>query len=411
MLKKISPNLFSAFVVGISSGLVYAFLVISSTTYMKEYGLSLTMIGVFSIKMLPYSCKYLFAPYVDHHRIRLFNRNFCLRKSWMLSTQMLLVFSIAIFGFVDIEQHIYISFMVLTVVALLGALYDVAVQAYIIELFGKENLSVGNTILICGFRFGMFFAASVGLVLATFMRWQSVFLCTALGIIPCMVFVYYIPSVKIINKETESITYQRWILKYFIEPLRYFWNQKNFWMITMIITFYKVSDAYLDAMLIPFFLERGFSKEEIAFAAKTVGIVGAVIGTILGGGLLTRWHIATVLLCAEILAAVTNLQFIIFMYIEKNYCILAAANFLESLSYGISNVALMTFIGQLCNRKFVATNFSLLSSISAFGRVVLSPTSGFVAEKLGWNIFFIISAFLSLPSLIYITLYFNKKKL
>jgi PAT family beta-lactamase induction signal transducer AmpG len=411
MQKKLIYNLLYAFSVGISSGLVYAFLVTSSVAYMQEFGVSLVIIGFFSIKMLPYSCKYFFAPYIDHYKLNFFPPSFCMRKSWMLLMQMFLIVDIAGFGFIDIQQHIYFALALLTIIALLGAVYDIALQAYIIELFSAKDLSLGDSALIYGFRLGMVFSGVIALLLAATLQWKFVFMWTALGITPCMFFVYLAPDVKIQRKKIKILDYRRWFFDYFVEPLLLFWRKKHFLMLVMIVTFYKVSDAYLDTMLIPFFLKRGFSKEEIALAAKTVGMIGTILGVFIGGAVfLRRWNIAFILFFAECLAALTNLQFIIFMYIENNFYILAAANFLESFSYGISNVVLMTFIGRLCDKRFTATHFALLSSISAFGRVLLSPSSGVIAENLGWNVFFIVSAALSVPALICIMFYFNKNK-
>ena len=114
--------------------------------------------------------------------------------------------------------------------------------------------------------------------------------------------------VKPCLKHGESLFY------YFTKPLSCFYKQKNFSIIIIIIFFYKISDAYLDTMLVPFFLEIGFPKEDIAFIAKISGIVGTFIGTFVGTLLLTKHNIIFILFIAEIVASLTNLQFIIFIY-------------------------------------------------------------------------------------------------
>lgn len=164
-------------------------------------------------------------------------------------------------------------------------------------------------------------------------------------------------------------------------------------------------------MSIPFLIDIGFTKNEIASIAKTFGILGIIIGTIFGGILLHKFKLGVNLFYAEFVAALTNLQFLIFLKVKKSLFFLGFINFMESLSYGVCNIILITYMSSFCNKNFTATHYAILISLSSLSRSILSPSSGLVAEKFGWQSFFIISTLFSLPSLfcIYIC-YLHKKK-
>jgi PAT family beta-lactamase induction signal transducer AmpG len=403
-------KLITALIIGLNSGLVYAVLVTTTTAYLKDINLSLAVIGFFSIKMLPFSFKYFWSPFVDNHKLNIFPNNFGQRKSWMISMQLFLFVSIASFGFIEIKQDMYkFALIFLAIIAFLAATYDIGLDAYRIELFSKKEAGLGNSFVVYGFRIGFIISGVFGLFLSSFMEWKYVFVVLATFILPCILIVA-LSSDKKILKKTQVIGYKKWFTLYFVEPIKEFSKIPRVSLVLLVIAFYKVGDAYLDTMSIPFLMDVGFSKNEIAGVAKTFGILGIIIGTFAGSFLITKLKLVTNLLLAEILASITNLQFLIFLKVQTSLTILAIINFIESLSYGISNIILITYMSSLCDKKFTATHYSILISISALSRGLLSPTSGFVAENFGWQNFFILSSSLSLPSIMCIYMLYSHNK-
>ncbi|MSO13626.1 MFS transporter [Rickettsiales endosymbiont of Trichoplax sp. H2] len=403
-------KLIIALTLGLNSGVVYAFLVTTTTTYFKDNNLSLTVIGFLSIKTIPYSFKYLWSPLVDCYPIKMFSKNFGLRKSWIMLMQVFLMLTIGFFGYIDIKS---ISFLVvyLIFIGFIGATYDIAMEAYRIELFSKIKAGIGNAFVVYGFRIGFIISGIFALFLSTIIDWKYVFMILAFFILPCLIVIYFSDEKVTYFQKMVHLNYKEWIINNFIIPFKKLALKPKFGLILTIIAFYKVSDAYLDTLSIPFLMDVGFSKNQIASVAKSCGIVGALIGTLIGGILIAKSQLKYNLLFAEILASITNLQFLIFLKIKNSIILLGLINLIESLSYGISNIILITFMSSLCDKKHLATHYAILISFSGLTKSLISPTSGIVVESFGWQNFFIFSSLLSIPSIFCIyLLYWYKKK-
>lgn len=407
----IFKKLVTALTLGINSGLIYAFLVTTTTTYFKDAGISIVVIGFLSIKTIPYSFKYLWSPFVDSYNIKIFPKNFGLRKSWIISMQFILFISIGSFGYINVENNIYLLVISLGFIGFIGATYDIAMEAYRIELFSKRKAGIGNAFAVYGFRIGFIISGMFGLFLSTIIEWKHVFFILSLFILPCIVLVYCSDDKTQYREEEKKLNYKTWFLNKFIEPIKILMTIPRFALILTTIAFYKVGDAYLDTMSIPFLMDIGYSKNEIAGVAKSCGIIGVIIGTFIGGILISKMKFKFNLIFAEILASITNLQFLIFLTIKNNLTLLGVINLIESISYGMSNVILITYMSSLCNKTHIATHYAILISLSGLTKSFLSPTSGIVVDNFGWQNFFIISSLLSIPSLfcIYLLYWHNRK--
>lgn len=407
---KLLKALITALTIGVNSGLIYAFLVTTTTTYFKDIGISVVIIGFLSIKTLPYSFRYLWSPFIDSYSAKVFPKNFGLRKSWIISMQFILFISIMTFGYINIENNIYLLLLLLIFIGFIGATYDVAMEAYRIELFSKGASGIGNAFVVYGFRIGFIISGIFGLFLSTIMEWKYVFLILSLFILPCIIVVYFSEDKTLCSMEKKKLNYKVWFSNKFIEPIKVLMSIPRFSLILTTIAFYKVSDAYLDTMSIPFLMDVGFSKNEIAGVAKSCGIIGVIIGTFTGGVLIAKKQFKFNLIFAEIIAAITNLQFLIFLTAKNNLTLLGIVNLIESVSYGMSNIILITYMSSLCDRKHLATHYAMMISFSGLTKSFLSPTSGIIVENFGWQNFFIISSLLSIPSLFCIYLLYWRNK-
>ena len=158
--------------IGLNSGIVFAFLVTTTVAYFKDAGLSLAIIGFFSIKTLPFSFKYFWSPFADNYKLRLFPINFGQRKSWILLMQAFLFISIALFGFIDVNQHIIAVLVLLLLIGFFGATHDIALEAYRIELFSKGETGIGNGFVVYGYRVGFIISGIFALYLSTVIAWK-----------------------------------------------------------------------------------------------------------------------------------------------------------------------------------------------------------------------------------------------
>lgn len=359
----------------------------------------LITIGFLTIRALPYHSKPLWAPIIDNVGLPFFSNNFGHRKSWILVLQCALIISIISLGLLDITTNFALVVFVIVITAVLAATHDTAMDAYRIELFASTQEARGTAFVIYGFRGGLFASGVLGLYLSSLIGWQWTFITMALLIIPSMVIVFLSKDHKKTPPRPKHIHFNHWLKDSFLKPLEALRKIPNFYIIIALIGFYKLSDGYLDSMLMPFLMDLGFSKPEIATYATPVMILAGLLGTYAGSFFIARNHLITNLFCAELLAAITNLTFIILAIIGKSGFLLICVSFLESFCSGISNIILIHYMSVLCNRKFTATHYAILVCISGLTRTLLASTSGLVVIEAGWVNFFIISTFLSVPSL------------
>ncbi len=366
------------------------------------------MIGFLSLRTIPYSFKYLWSPFVDTMHIKIFPRDFGQRKSWLVATQICLILSIIAMGIIDIKTHLYLVCFLSFVTAFLAATYDIAMEAYRIEILKTDKSADVNSFTVLGFRIGFLISGAFGLYLSAFVEWKWVFITIASCMIPCMLVVFYSTD----NRKHTPMHYTNfghWFKKNITTPFLLLFRMPNFYLIVPILSFYKLSDGYVDTMLIPFLLETGFSKLDIAGISRTIGMVSTIAGTFAGGYLIKKFSLLKNLLIAEFLAGATNLLFVSLVANHGNKELLTAVVCIENFCAGICNIALISYMSSLCRySKFTATHYAILISISGLSRAVLGSTSGIVAVEAGWVNFFIISALLSLPSIICVMLLKSK---
>jgi PAT family beta-lactamase induction signal transducer AmpG len=392
---------FISFIISINSGLGLALLTSIFTTYLRDNQIDLVTIGILSLRMTPYSLKYFWAPFVENSRISIFKNSFGQRKSWLLTCQFLLFISIITIGFIDVKNHLFLFCFMAFVVSFLSATYDIAMEAFRIELFKKQDLNRGILHNILGFRFGLLCTAAGGIYLSLLLPWNVVYLIIAMLIIPCMLIIYHSEDKRKIKDDFISPkNFREWLNKMFLIPFSLLARKKHFTIMFIIILFYKLSDGYIDAMLIPFLMDIGHSKSEIASITKVLGMIFAVAGTFFGSYIISKFKLLTNLLVAEFFAAISNLLFIILIHFSPNLKLLTLVISIENFCSGVCNILLIQYMSSLCSKKFTAIHFAILISVSGMAKTILSSLSGWVAITYGWNDFFLISSFLSLPSII-----------
>ncbi|RYE12795.1 MAG: MFS transporter, partial [Rickettsiales bacterium] len=281
MIKKYFINKFiTSIILGANSGIIYALIGSSSTfnLYLYDNNIGLATIGLLSLRLLPYSFKYLWAPIIDNVNIKIFDNDFGQRKMWIISMQILLIIMISLIGFIDIGKNFNIVCILSIIIAFLSASYDIAMEAYRIELFQRDELKSGSFSNIIGFRFGLLATSAGGVYLSSLIDWQYIFLGAAILIIPCMLVILYSRDDRRVTKG-ENIQFNSILKHYFIQPIKSLYKIPNFYTIIIAIACYKLSDYYIDNMLLNFFVDIGYSREQIASIVKTISIIAGICGT------------------------------------------------------------------------------------------------------------------------------------
>jgi PAT family beta-lactamase induction signal transducer AmpG len=391
-------NFLVIFFLGISAGIPITLILSTLKALLVDKGFDLQIIGFLSLVSLPYSLKIFVAPIVDSMAVPYFTKKLGNRRSWIMITQILLtilIFLLGIFGEVASLKGIAIlSFLV----ACVSATQDIVIDGYRIELIKKEDQAVASGYYIYGYRIGMLISGSLALALSDKIRWDLVYLMMSGFMMLCIISTLFAKESRV-NWHPRRYHFKIWFIKFIIRPLRNFSERKNWISILFFIVLFKLADAFVGNLTLPFLLEIGYTKIEIATILKTFGLFAVLVGVYAGGFLSKKIGIHKALWLATILQAVSNFSFIYLVVTEKTISSLYAIVFIENFCGGIGDVIFVGYLSSICNLKFSSTQYALFSSISSISRSVLSSSSGFYVSYFGWINFFIFSGLLAIPAI------------
>ncbi len=391
-------NFLVIFFLGISSGIPITLILSTLKALLVDKGFDLQIIGFLSLVSLPYSLKIFVAPVVDSLAIPYFTKKLGNRRSWIIITQILLsilIFLLGIFGeMASLKGIALLSFLV----ACVSATQDIVIDGYRIELIKKEEQALASGYYIYGYRIGMLISGSLALALSDKIRWDVVYLMMSGFMLLCIFSTLFAKETRV-NWHPRQYHFKIWFIKFIIRPLRNFSERKNWISILFFIVLFKLADAFVGNLTLPFLLEIGYIKTEIASIFKTFGLFAVLVGVYSGGIIFKKIGIHKALWLATILQAVSNFSFIYLVVTEKTISSLYAIVFIENFCGGIGDVIFVGYLSSICNLKFSSTQYALFSSISSISRSVLSSSSGFYASYFGWINFFIFSGLLAIPAI------------
>ncbi len=395
-----SPVLLQFFL-GIPSGLPLALTAGLLSAWLFEEGISKETIGIFAAIATPYSLKFLWSPLLDGFTIPYLGK----RRGWMLITQLMMALCLALMGLSDPSEQPLIIGILAFFLAFFSASHDIAKDAYRVEILPVAMQGAGSALFVLGYRVGNNLISAVGaLYLAYYFGWQNAYLIMAAIMLALCLTLLNIKEPDIHNHNQSQklirMSTAQWLTEYAINPFFDFLKRPQAIEILLFIILYRMADAFLGIMAYPFYLELGFSKIEIANVGKLYGLAALAVGSILGGIMVFRLGVIKSLWIGGIAASISNLAFIWQAHVGAELYALALTIGLDNISGGLATTALIAYMGSLMNLRFTATQFALLSSLSAVGRTWLGTSSGYAAEHLGWDGFFILSAIIGIPALV-----------
>ena len=383
------------FLMGVSSGI--PLLVTGSTlqAWMTDEKVNLAVIGMFSLVGLPYTVKFLWSPFLDRYIPPFLGR----RRGWMLISQILLMLAIGSFYFVRPAESPWTVAILAVFVTFFSASQDVVIDAYRRELLPDEELGLGASMSSNGYRIGMLISGAFALFLADRIPWNYVYLLLAGSLFIGMITAFLGPN------PDEQIIPPQSLREAVIEPFTEYFKRRGAYEILAFIILYKIGDVMAANMTTPFILNIGFSKTDLAVIGKTFGIIALIVGGLAGGILILRIGLFNALWIFGILQAVSTLFFSALVSVGAYYNILVATVTFENLTSGMGASAFIAFMATLCNKRFTATQYALLSSLMGIPRVIIASPTGFLAEKLGWVYFFVFCALAAIPGLVFLVRY------
>jgi len=388
----LSGKMLSVLVLGFSSGLPLLLVGGTLKLWMRDVGIDLATIGIFSLVGLPYTLKFLWAPVMDRYVPPFLGR----RRGWILVWQLCLILGIAGLALTHPERSPWSVAWIAFLVAFFSAGQDIAVDAYRRDLLRDEELGFGSALAINGYRLGMLIAGALAATLADVIPWKQVYLimagCMGIGV-----------AATLLAPDPEGeVTPPASLLEAVVAPFADYFRRKGAVEILAFILLFKLGDAMASEMFNPFYLDMGFSKASIGMVAKLFGFWAVIVGGLAGGVIILRIGIHRSLWIFGALQAVSTLCFCLLARAGDSLPTLAAVVSFENLAGGMGTSAFAAYMASLCNKRFTATQYALLSSLMGVPRVLLGATTGYLAQRIGWENFFLFCTVIALPGMLFL---------
>ncbi|MBK2025557.1 MFS transporter [Francisella philomiragia] len=395
-------KMFIMFVLGYSSGLPLMLTGASLLVWYHDTGIDIKTIGLLTLVAIPYTIKYLWAPFIDKITIKGFSR----RKGWILLTQICLIFLVASMSLFSPDKDPVIIAIIALLISFTSATQDISINAYQTEILEEREKALGNAISVMGYRIGMLVTSALILLFADYTNWHTAFLLTAL-------FFMIAPVITLFIKENDNITPPQSYKDAFLKPFVEFFTRKSLTtalIILAILIVYKLADAIALSLNSVFFLDLGFSKTAIASVYKTTSLLASMLGLLTGGSIAYKIGIFRSFLLFSFVMAFANLTYAVLATVGHNYPLMISSVFVDSFCGAMGTAILVAMIMSLVNKSFSATQFAILSSIDSLARVFVGPLAGHIQYNFGWATLFVFSFVVGICVSIVIFIFRNRVK-
>ncbi len=374
---------------GFLSGLPLALTSGTLQAWLTVEGVDLKTIGIFTLVGLPYTLKFLWAPVMDRVVPPWLGR----RRGWMVLTQLCVAIALGLMALTNPKLHPGWLAAYAVLVAFLAASLDIVFDAYRTDTLQSHERGLGAAVWVNGYRIALLASGAGALALADHVGWQMTYLAMATLMVVGVIVVLISPDPTLVAAAPKS-------LKEAVgAPLVEFFSRPTALGFLAVIVFYKLGDAFASALQTAFLIGGlGFSSTEVG-AAKGLGIVATLVGAFIGGLLMTKSGLVRSLLIFGVLQAVSNLGFVVLALMGKHAGALTAAVVIENVTGGMGTAAFVALVMSLCDARYTATQFALLSSLEALGRVFVGRPSADLVEVVGWAQFYGLTAVAALPGL------------
>ena len=428
---------------GAISGFPWVIIGSSLSLWLKEDGLSRSTIGWAGLIFAVYAFNYLWAPLIDRIQIPWLTKRIGHRRGWIVLMQFIILLCLVSWSIVSPIDNLTIVIFIGLVIAIASATQDITLDALRIEQIGQNegsSMQAGAAMAVVGWWTGYKIGGLLTLNFADFFQkqgyenyWQITFLFISIIVIIFNIGLMFVsegqPNERLSNQKSKDqeleiklganslfSKFLVWLTSTIISPVTSFFSKNGFNIALAILGFvflFKIGEAFLGRMSVIFYKEIGFTKSDIALYSKGLGWVTTVIFTLLGGLFAIRSGVIKAMFLSGVLMASTNLLFSILAWSGKSELLFAVAVIFDDMAAAFATVAFVAFISLLVDRTYTATQYALLSSIGTAGRTTLAASSGALVDWLNgdWGVFFIITAIMVIPSLIFLFLIKDKLKL
>jgi PAT family beta-lactamase induction signal transducer AmpG len=372
---------------GFASGLPLALTAGTLQAWLTVVGIDLKTIGVFTLVGLPYTVKFLWAPLMDRVRLPWLGR----RRGWMLVTQLGVAMGLALMALIGPRERPELLGVLAVLVAFLSASLDIVFDAYRTDVLRPDERGFGAAVWVNGYRFALLLASAGALVMADQLGWQTTYLLLAALMATGAVTILASPEPSETRGAPASLG------EAIGGPLKELFARPGVIGLLALIVLYKIGDAVAASLQTAFLIKGvGFSISDVGYI-KGLGLAATLVGALAGGIAMARLGLVWSLLVFGLLQAISNLGFMWLAWMGKSYAVLTTSIVVENLTGGMGTAAFVALIMSLCDHRYTATQFALLSSLEAFGRVFSGRPSAELVAMVGWVQFFFFSFVVALP--------------
>lgn len=393
-------NLAAILLLAFSSGLPLALTGTTLQAWMTVEGVDLSTIGIFTLAGIPYTWKFLWSPAMDRFVPPFLGR----RRGWLAATQLLLAALIAAMGSLSPREDLAAVAVIAVAIAFTSASQDIVFDAYRTDIAAPEQRGIAGGLTVAGYRTAMLVSGALALIVAAGSGWIP-----ALGwhntyyLMAAFMGIGFVATLFAREPATPAPP-PRTLREAFSEPLLEFLSRPGAWWLLLLLVLYKLGDAFALSLTTPFLLRGpGFSLDEIAYVYKGMGLAATLVGALFGGGLMVKLGLYRSLLYFGILQAVSNLSFMALAMAGKSFALMVVAVGFENFAGGMGTAAFVALLMALCDHRFTATQYALLSALASFGRVYVGPVAGFATSPhylgLSWPVFYFLAFLMGLPGL------------
>lgn len=380
---------------GFASGLPFNLPDSTLQAWLATLDVDIKTIGWLTLVGAPYAFKFLWAPVLDRYAIPILGR----RRGWILILQLLLAGLIALLGLQAPSDAIYAVAAIGLLIAFMSATQDIVIDAYRADTLRPEERGVGSTATQVGYRVATWITGALALILSDVIGWRNTYLLMATLMAATVAFTWSAPEPERVAATPRTLTAA------ITEPLREFMSRPGAIALITLIVLYKFGDAFALKLVTAFLIKGvGFTPTEVGAISKTVVIVLTLLGTFVGGLLLARIGLFRSLLIFGILQATTNLLYSALAVAGKNTALMVVALGFDNFAGGMGAAAFVAFLMGLCDMRYSAFQYALLSALASVARNFLGPPAAFLVDAVGWSTFFIITFLTALPGLVVLVL-------
>jgi PAT family beta-lactamase induction signal transducer AmpG len=387
---------------GFSSGLPLALSGATLSFWLAKVGVSKTDIGLFALVGLAYNLKFLWSPLFDNVVAPWLGRGLGRRRAWGILTQLGLIAALLAAGASDPSVSPLGTALCAVLVAFFSASQDIVIDAYRVEILEERQQGAGAAVTQYGYRIGMLASGAGALFLSTVLSWFWVYAVMA-ALVGLGVLLFLVSPEPTRGADTRAPargTPADRLREAIIEPFADFSRHSGWIVILAFVVLFKLGDALAGNMATPFYVEMGFSAEEIATVTKVFGLAATTLGIFCGGLLVAQMPLPRALLISGVLQLASNWMFALQAMLGHDVAFLTLTIFTENFTGGIGSAAFVAYLSSLCTLKYTATHYALLSSLATFGRTLLSSPAGWFADRLDWVTFFLATSVAALPGLL-----------